>query len=194
MEYDPPMIAKSDPSAATATAGDENGSPETGAVTTAKVGRLLADSAPGALIVDFEGNARGPLPARSVVALDAAGLGRAIAQRQLVVLLFESGDPRLPIIVGLVPSDSGAALLGTLLAPASHPAPLPAPAPAPARPVEARIDGKRVVLEGQDEVVLKCGEASITLKRDGKLILRGAYVETHAKGVNRIKGGSVKIN
>jgi hypothetical protein len=24
--------------------------------------------------------------------------------------------------------------------------------------------------------------------------LRGAYVETHAKGVNRIKGGSVKIN
>ena len=24
--------------------------------------------------------------------------------------------------------------------------------------------------------------------------VRGAYVETHAKGVNRIKGGSVKIN
>ena len=63
-----------------------------------------------------------------------------------------------------------------------------------APPVDARVDGKRVVIEGQEEVVLKCGEASITLKRDGKLILRGAYVETHAKGVNRIKGGSVKIN
>ena len=85
-------------------------------------------------------------------------------------------------------AEPGAALLGALLAPA------PAPAPAPDKPVEARVDGKRVLLEGQEEVVLKCGEASITLKRDGKLILRGAYVETHAKGVNRIKGGSVKIN
>jgi len=24
--------------------------------------------------------------------------------------------------------------------------------------------------------------------------VRGAYIETHAKGVNRIKGGTVKIN
>ena len=61
-------------------------------------------------------------------------------------------------------------------------------------PLEARLDGKRVVLEGRDEVVLKCGDASITLRRDGKVILRGAYVETNARGVNRIKGGSVKIN
>ena len=51
-----------------------------------------------------------------------------------------------------------------------------------------------MVLEGHDEIVLKCGDASITLKRDGKVLLRGAYVETQATGVNRIKGGSVKIN
>ena len=50
------------------------------------------------------------------------------------------------------------------------------------------------MLEGTDEVTLKCGAASITLRRDGKVILRGAYVETTAKGVNRIRGGSVKIN
>jgi hypothetical protein len=83
-----------------------------------------------------------------------------------------------------------------LLAPTATPTPPApaAPAAAPAVPVEAHIDGKRVVIEGEQEVVLKCGEASITLRRDGKLILRGAYVETHAKGVNRIKGGSVKIN
>jgi len=79
--------------------------------------------------------------------------------------------------------------------PAATDADAPAPvARAPAPAVEARVDGQRVVLEGKDEVVLKCGAASITLKRDGKVILRGAYVETNAKGVNRIKGGSVKIN
>jgi len=42
---------------------------------------------------------------------------------------------------------------------------------------EARVDGKRVVLEGNDEVVLKCGEASITLRRDGKIILRGSSAD-----------------
>jgi len=162
-----------------------------------KVGRLVAGSAPGRLMVDFDGNPHGPLAARTVLALDQRGLDEAVAVRRMVVLLFENGDARLPIVVGLVSAEPGAMLLGALLAPAAAPGPLPAPAtaasPGPSS-VEARVDGKRVVFEGQEEIVLKCGEASITLKRDGKLILRGAYVETHAKGVNRIKGGSVKIN
>jgi hypothetical protein len=161
-----------------------------------KVGRLVAGSVPGRLMVELDGNTHGPLAARTVMALDQRALDEAIAVRRTAVLLFENGDPRLPIVVGLVAAEPGASLLGALLAPAATPAP-PAPAAtaaAPAVPVEAHVDGKRVVIEGEQEVVLKCGEASITLRRDGKLILRGAYVETHAKGVNRIKGGSVKIN
>ena len=158
-----------------------------------KVARLVAGSVPGKVIVDFDGNPHGPLAARTVVALDQRALDEAIAVRRMAVLLFENGDARLPIVVGLVAADPGASLLSALLAPASG-ALAPQPVTAPAAPVEARVDGKRIVVEGQEEVVLKCGEASITLKRDGKLILRGAYVETHAKGVNRIKGGSVKIN
>jgi uncharacterized protein DUF6484 len=159
-----------------------------------KVGRLVAGSAPGKLMVDFDGNAHGPLAARTVVALDQRALDEAIAVRRTAVLLFENGDARLPIVVGLVAPDPGASLLGALLAPASAADPVAHVPAARTAPVEARVDGKRVVVEGQEEVVLKCGEASITLKRDGKVILRGAYVETHARGVNRIKGGSVKIN
>jgi hypothetical protein len=60
--------------------------------------------------------------------------------------------------------------------------------------LEARIDGQRVVLEARDEIVLMCGEASITLRRNGRIAIRGAQVETRARGVNRIKGGSVSIN
>jgi hypothetical protein len=157
-----------------------------------KVGRLVAGSAPGAWMVDFDGNSHGPLAARTVVSLDQRGLDEAIVVRRMAVLLFENGDLRLPIVVGWMSAEPGATLLGALLAPAAAPAPVPAPAPA--APVDARVDGKRVVFAAEEEIVLKCGEASITLKRDGKLILRGAYVETHAKGVNRIKGGSVKIN
>lgn len=56
------------------------------------------------------------------------------------------------------------------------------------------IDGKRVVLEGQEEVVLKCGEASITLNRNGKVVIRGKYLLSRSSGVNRILGGSVQVN
>ena len=152
-----------------------------------KVGYLALGCKPGAAVVEFDGNTAGPLAARSVVALDAATIRDALRSRQPVVLLFENGDPSLPIIVGLVPPDHGAVLLGTLL----H---APAAAPVPVKPAEARVDGKRVVLEGDQEVVLRCGDASITLRRDGKIVLRGAYIETTATGLNRIRGGSVKIN
>lgn len=57
-----------------------------------------------------------------------------------------------------------------------------------------RVDGKRVEIEAADEIVLKCGEASITLRRNGRVVIRGTYVETRSKGTNRIKGGSVQIN
>jgi hypothetical protein len=155
-----------------------------------KVGVLAADSTAAALRVDFPGNAAGPLPARSLVPLDDDAVSRAVASRQPVVLLFENGDQRLPIIAGLLQAEPGAALLGSLL----HGPPQAAAASVPTRGLEARLDGKRVVLEGEHEVVLRCGEASVTLRRDGKIILRGAYIETTAKGVNRIRGGSVKIN
>jgi hypothetical protein len=60
--------------------------------------------------------------------------------------------------------------------------------------LEARVDGRRVELDARDEIVLRCGEASITLRRNGRVVIRGVHVETRAAGVNRIKGGSVAIN
>ena len=60
--------------------------------------------------------------------------------------------------------------------------------------VDAKVDGNRVHLEGRDEIVLSCGKASITLRRNGRVIIRGAYVETRSSGTNRIKGASVALN
>ncbi len=139
--------------------------------------------------VDFPGNREGPLVARSMVPLDAALL-RDGARRE-VVLLFDGGDPLRPIIAGfLEPSAPTPALDAALAATFAEAA---AELPAGARTV-ADVDGQRVVIQGQDEVVIRCGEASITLRRNGKVVVRGLYVETHASGTNRIKGGSVKIN
>jgi hypothetical protein len=63
-----------------------------------------------------------------------------------------------------------------------------------AETVTARMDGDRLVLSATKEIVLECGDASITLTRAGKVLIRGAYVLSKSSGVNRIKGGSVQIN
>jgi hypothetical protein len=139
-------------------------------------------------LVDFPGNPHGPARARTTVPMDGPTLDRAVLTGQGVVLVFENDDPRLPIVTGLLWSGQPATPFEQLLVSRRR------GAGDPRTPLEARLDGERVVLEGKREVVLKCGDASIVLRSDGRMILRGAYVETYAKGVNRIKGASVKIN
>jgi hypothetical protein len=73
-------------------------------------------------------------------------------------------------------------------------APASAPENAPSFVIEADVDGRRVKLTAKDEIVLECGKASITLRRNGKIVVRGTHIETHADGVNRIKGGQVRFN
>jgi len=142
----------------------------------------------GAPLVDFAGNAAGPLPARSTVALDRGTAEAAAGNRQGVVLLFEEGDPARPLIMGLLQRPSDTPMLDLVLQAEDEAEGDDAPPP------EVAVDGRRVVLEGHDEVVLRCGKASITLRRNGKIVIRGAYLVSRAEGTNRIRGGSVQIN
>jgi hypothetical protein len=117
------------------------------------------------VLVDFADNPLGrPVAARTTTSIDSAAIGGA------VVLLFEDGDPARPIMVGVVRSADDA----------------------PAVPAE--VDGERVVLSAEREIVLRCGDASITLTRAGKVLIRGTYVLTRSSGANRIKGAAVEIN
>ena len=125
-----------------------------------------------------------PITARLAVSVTRERLDAAIAQCQQVVLLFEHGDRTRPIIVGFiesVPAPVEPVEVGPVL---------------PDRPsvVEADVDGKRVRITAQDEIVLQCGSASVTLRRNGRVIIRGTYVESRSDGTNRIKGGQVQIN
>lgn len=133
----------------------------------ALIGRVTGYESERGVLVDFPGNTAGPCPARLLINISIEALRRAADEGCPAALIFENGDPSLPLIVGLVQTPSTR---------------------------EARVDGERIVLTGEEEIELRCGEASISLRKDGKLIIRGAYVETRAKGTNRIKGGSVQIN
>jgi hypothetical protein len=135
------------------------------------IGTLAGFADSGEPLVDFPGNpSNASLAAPTTVAVGPDDLGRRL------VLQFIGADLRRPVVLGLLQS----------------PEPTPSEAEAPAPDVE--LDGQRVTLTAQREIVLRCGKASITLTRAGKVLIRGAYLLSRSSGVNRIKGGSVQVN
>jgi hypothetical protein len=105
------------------------------------------------------------MKARTVISVGEKEVG------QQAVLAFEAGDLAKPIILGLIKT-----------------------ADSIAKKVAVSADGDRFVVTAEREIELRCGEASITLTRAGKVLIKGEYVLTRAKGVNRIKGAAVSIN
>jgi len=61
-------------------------------------------------------------------------------------------------------------------------------------PEFATVDGKRVLIEGRDEIVFRCGKSSITLRRNGKVVIRGTRIESVSRGLQRVLGAAVEIN
>jgi hypothetical protein len=119
-------------------------------------------------LVGFESDVRREcLLARSTIPLTHQQIGNN------VVVAFENGDERKPIITGLLWNSN------------SSPA---------KQPIVAQLDGERLSLTAEKEIVLRCGKASITLTRAGKVLIKGAYLLSRSSGVNSIKGGSVQIN
>jgi hypothetical protein len=60
--------------------------------------------------------------------------------------------------------------------------------------VDAEVDGEKVLVRGKERVVIQCGKSSITLTAAGKVIIKGDYVCSDSKGVNRLRGGSIQLN
>ena len=153
-------------------ASDPEISPHASPLPGTLVGRIHGFTASGVPLVVFAGNPSAePLPARRICPIAQADAGRE------AVLLFEDNDLGKPIILGLLQ------------------APTPADGPsAQPQPVSVSLDGEQINLSAKNEIVLRCGKASITLTRAGKVLIRGAYLLSRSSGVNRIKGGSVQIN
>ncbi|TPI41536.1 hypothetical protein FJW05_24295 [Mesorhizobium sp. B2-9-1] len=127
---------------------------------------LLIGFEDGAPLVVFVGNPRETaIAARSLTGLDTAALGSEVA------LLFEGGDPSKPLVVGRIVDSarnrSGAAVIR---------------------------DGETVTINATDRIELRCGLASIILEKDGRISIRGSQLNSHASGVNRVRGAAVHLN
>lgn len=105
-----------------------------------------------------------PVLARSLAASGTLAAGDAVA------LMFEAGDPARPILMGRMAALPG---LGDLT---------------------ISSDAEQTVISHPRKLVLRCGKASVSLDAEGRVQLRGEYLLSLARGVNRIAGGAVKVN
>jgi hypothetical protein len=108
--------------------------------------------------------------ARTVVDLHGVHIG------QSVVLMFEGGDADRPIVMGVLRQTEGW------------------PLAEPPAEVEVEANGERMIVSAREQLVLRCGKASVTLTKAGKVLIQGSYVSSRSTGVNRVKGGSVQLN
>lgn len=53
---------------------------------------------------------------------------------------------------------------------------------------------QNLTIEATETLTLKCGEASVELRKDGKAMVKGEDVLLRAKGTQRIRAGTVAIN
>lgn len=139
-------------------------------LTSAVRGVLGGITPQGEPLVDFCGNSTGQqLVAVTTVTVRPEDVGKE------AILLFEDGDVTRPILVGLVQPPS-------------------ASRPKSDRMLDITLDGQQITLTGEQEICLRCGEASITLTRAGKVLIKGTYLLSKSTGPNRIKGGSIQLN
>lgn len=161
------------------------------------IGTLTGLDHQGKALVDFPGN----VEKRAIKAISTASISLQHSGRQ-VALLFENNDLEKPIIVGLIHNPLQDILDNFELGNADNlisentnsDSDQVDEKPVTTTVDDMLLDGERLVFEAKKEIVLKCGESSITLTKAGKILIKGKYLLNRSSGVNRIVGGSVQIN
>ncbi len=139
----------------------------------AVIGRVEGVDDHGRPLVSWPGREGAPCPAEVLVRAGATDWAACRGARALLALA-EGAAGAVPVLVGLL---EGARAHGDAAT----------PAPEGEVPQDVRIEGAR-------EILLKCGEASIALRADGRIVIRGGYVLSRSSGANKIKGATVRIN
>lgn len=146
-----------------------------------RVGKVTNIDGNARVFVDYPGSPQGPTGARFTSSVKLQALRNALASGQEVLILFENNDPSRPIIIDT---------LSSLIDEITH----AEPAELKEKPEDVIIDGKKITFDAQEEVVIKCGQGSILVNKNGKIILKGTNLLSRSSGSNRIKGASVNIN
>ena len=158
------------------------------------IGTLVSLNDQGQPLVDFPQN----ISPQAVIAISTLEITKANAGRQ-VALLFANGALERPVIMGMIHTPLQSIIENYV--PSQFSDDVIEKDVIERDNVEENsdvddvlLDGNKLVFEAKEEIVLKCGESSITLTKSGKILIRGKYVLNRSTGVNRILGGSVQVN
>ena len=138
------------------------------------------DPVRGVWVVPADRQSENPRQAYSTVQLSPSDEGRR------VLLLFGQGDAERPIVIGCILDEPVVPELG------AEPR-----AEASARDnslPEVRADGKRIYMEADEEIVLRCGKSSVVLRKSGEILIKGMKIVSRARGMHKVKGATVQIN
>ncbi len=134
----------------------------------------------GTVFIDFSGNISERLVAMLALSNDDLTILRDDYHDLQVLILFENNDARYPIITGLVTTKLENIKIGTVSS--------------DVKLDQVFVDGRKQVIKADEELILACGKSSITLKKNGKVIVRGTDIVSRSSGGNKIRGAAVKIN
>ncbi len=147
----------------------------------ARLGRMVGIDDQGRPFVSFKGGPVKPVIAR-VATQDPPPNDIDPAEGVPVLLMFEETDPKRPIIVGFVREAFSARTPGAQMT----------VLPDKTRAIE--LNGKALIFEGQEEIVLRCGQGSLTIRANGQIVVKGTRLVSRASETNKIRGASVQIN
>ena len=147
------------------------------------IGKLVGLTESDEPIVDYPGN-----PSATPIVARTTAMIKDLREGQDVAMLFEAGYRTKPVVIGpvVVPQTTNDPSQQTTANPPAEPTTTNA--------VSVQADEDNLTLSANRQITLRCGRASITLTRAGKVLIRGAYLLNRSSGVNKVKGGSVQIN
>lgn len=135
------------------------------------IGEVISLDACEQPIVRFGiGRGQGGLIAGSLIPIDVNLVGKKVA------LQFMNGDPMRPIILGPIVHGLSEGVQSEQAM------------------QSVQVDDGEITFAAERRLVLRCGDGSITLTREGKIIIRGSYVSNRSSGMLRLRGGTVSIN
>lgn len=151
------------------------------------IGTLVGVDGENRPLVDFESNSSNkPIPALSLINFPSST--KAWFHFPIPALINLVGNNNQPIIVGLIHEQLF-----------SHPGQeIQTDNTNIEMPIEEytqhKLNADFINIEGNDEIQFNCGKSSLSLKKNGQIIIKGEDITNRARSNNKIRGGSVKIN
>jgi len=146
-----------------------------------RIGQIISIGPDNQILIDFPGNKFDAIPARTLISVSKDDIHKN------VLILFDHNIPEKPIIIGIIKEETDHIKeknnhtennFHSLDNVDSH----------------IKIDGKKLILQAENEIEFRCGDCMILLKKDGDIIIKGINIISRAYEQHKIKGGSVTVN